>query len=537
VFDFLMPNFLGSSKAFATEFARPITKSQLPGASPEDICHGMEQLKILHQQVLPFILRREKEHVLKELPPKIITTIPCDMSDVQRKIYNEFCNGPQAKKCLEALQSVLHKDIHASDQQQQQQQQHGENHVSRLGADTLKSLLFLRLVCTHPSLAVSSMQSSVPPSSSMRNDGIMGPARNKQSGQQDNEDSLDRLESSGKLLALAELLRSCGILSSGLMAADNDASLIYCQNTGEDDDDDNQRDELYDVFNSSSATTENQGSSTTTSPSKCLIFAQFTHSLDVVEKLVLSRYLPSSSRYLRLDGRVPEDKRADVVDEFNQEESVRILLLTTRIGGLGLNLTGTKGTVQVLLVLFSCLVGTDFFLASSPIRCASIFVRLPSGADTVIFLEHDWNPHADLQSMDRAHRIGQTKTVNVYKLVTTDSVEEKIMKLQDIKLAMSQAIVNTDNSTLFSMGTDRLLDIFSVRSSSNHPSKSTSTSCTARGFAIDDEEEEANLDALVERYADDYVSLSVDDFLRGFQLPTSPVQQDPKEEEPIVKPT
>jgi hypothetical protein len=165
------------------------------------------------------------------------------------------------------------------------------------------------------------------------------------------------------------------------------------------------------------------------------------------------------------------------------------------------------------------------------------FALIPTGADTVIFLEHDWNPHADLQSMDRAHRIGQTKTVNVYKLVTTDSIEEKIMKLQDIKLAMSQAIVNTDNSTLFSMGTDRLLDIFSVRSSSgNHPSKST-TSLAARGFAIDDDEEEANLDALVERYADDYVSLSVDDFLRGFQLPTSPVQQYQKEEEPVIKPT
>lgn len=355
VFDFLMPNFLGSSKAFATEFARPITKSQVPGASPEDICHGMEQLKILHQQVLPFVLRREKEQVLKELPPKIITTIPCDMSDVQRQIYNEFCNGPQAKKCLEALQSVLHKNIHPSD--------HDDDQVSRLGADTLKSLLFLRLVCTHPSLAVSSMRSSVSPASGTSSKGTLERGRSKKGGHQGDEDSLDSLESSGKLLALAELLRNCGILSSGLMAADNDASLIYCQSTGEDDDDDNQRDELSDVLNSASATTENQGSNasttTTTLPSKCLIFAQFTHSLDVVEKLVLSRYLPSSSRYLRLDGRVPQDKRADVVDEFNQENSVRILLLTTRIGGLGLNLTGTRGgdtmgEVWVLLLVKIC---------------------------------------------------------------------------------------------------------------------------------------------------------------------------------------
>ena len=63
--------------------------------------------------------------------------------------------------------------------------------------------------------------------------------------------------------------------------------------------------------------------------------------------------------------------------------------LTTHIGGLGLNLTG---------------------------------------ADTVIFVEHDWNPSKDLQAMDRAHRIGQKKVVNVYRLITRNTIEEKIMK-------------------------------------------------------------------------------------------------------------
>ena len=70
-----------------------------------------------------------------------------------------------------------------------------------------------------------------------------------------------------------------------------------------------------------------------------------------------------------------------------------------------------------------------------------------SGADVVIFLEHDWNPHADLQAMDRAHRLGQTKKVHVYKLVTADSIEEKIMTLHEKKIAMSKAIVNTKNSS------------------------------------------------------------------------------------------
>jgi TATA-binding protein-associated factor len=69
---------------------------------------------------------------------------------------------------------------------------------------------------------------------------------------------------------------------------------------------------------------------------------------------------------------------------------VAILILSTKVGGLGLTLTG---------------------------------------ADVVIFVEHAWNPMDDLQAMDRAHRIGQTKTVNVYRLILKDTIEEKIMGL------------------------------------------------------------------------------------------------------------
>ena len=118
------------------------------------------------------------------------------------------------------------------------------------------------------------------------------------------------------------------------------------------------------------------------------------------------------------------------------------------------------------------------------------------GADIVIFVEHDWNPHADLQAMDRAHRIGQTRNVQVYRIIASNSVDEKIMKLQETKLAISQAIVNTDNSTMYSMRTDRLLDIFTLERS---------------------EEDTANETAedLLERYVGEYSSLSIDKFIEG----------------------
>lgn len=82
----------------------------------------------------------------------------------------------------------------------------------------------------------------------------------------------------------------------------------------------------------------------------------------------------------------------------------------------------------------------------------------------------DWNPFVDLQAIDRAHRIGQKKSVNVYRFVTTgagaaigETIEEKMMSLQRKKTATSDAVVNTANSSLYSMGTDRLLDVFTCR--------------------------------------------------------------------------
>lgn len=79
--------------------------------------------------------------------------------------------------------------------------------------------------------------------------------------------------------------------------------------------------------------------------------------------------MPSVS-YLRMDGSTPVSKRFEMQQTFNSDPTIDVLLLTTRVGGLGLTLTG---------------------------------------ADTVIFLEHDWNPMKDMQAMDRSHRIGQVR--------------------------------------------------------------------------------------------------------------------------------
>lgn len=82
-----------------------------------------------------------------------------------------------------------------------------------------------------------------------------------------------------------------------------------------------------------------------------------------------------------------------------------------------------------------------------------------TGADVVIFVDHDWNPSKDLQAMDRAHRLGQTKTVSVFRLITAGTLEEKIMNCQAFKTRVSRTVISDENSSFLSMATDQLLDL------------------------------------------------------------------------------
>ncbi|CAN0130610.1 unnamed protein product, partial [Discosporangium mesarthrocarpum] len=169
---------------------------------------------------------------------------------------------------------------------------------------------------------------------------------------------------------------------------------------------------------------------------KCLVFAIHKAVLDVVESALLRPWLPSV-RYARLDGSTPTRDRQRVVDCFNSDPFVALLLLTTSVGGLGLNL---------------------------------------STASMVIFLEHNWNPMVDLQAMDRAHRLGQRKTVNVYRLVAADSIEQRVLHLQGHKLEVVATVVSEENSTAFARGTDEVLTVLETAAVSTGSSNGSCTS-------------------------------------------------------------
>lgn len=133
--------------------------------------------------------------------------------------------------------------------------------------------------------------------------------------------------------------------------------------------------------------------------SRVLIFSQMSRLLDILEDYCVFRQY----KYCRIDGSTAHEDRIAAIDEYNKPDSEKfVFLLTTRAGGLGINLTT---------------------------------------ADIVVLYDSDWNPQADLQAMDRAHRIGQTKQVVVYRFVTDNAIEEKVLERAAQKLRLDQLVI------------------------------------------------------------------------------------------------
>merc|ERR1711902_276901 len=146
---------------------------------------------------------------------------------------------------------------------------------------------------------------------------------------------------------------------------------------------------------------------------RVLMFCQMTQCMTIIEDYFNFK----GYRFLRLDGMTKADERADMLKIFNSKDSEYfIFLLSTRAGGLGLNL---------------------------------------QTADTVVIFDSDWNPHQDLQAQDRAHRIGQKNEVRVLRLMTVNSVEERILAAARYKLNMDEKVIQAGMFNQRSTGSER----------------------------------------------------------------------------------
>lgn len=150
---------------------------------------------------------------------------------------------------------------------------------------------------------------------------------------------------------------------------------------------------------------------------KILLFSSYTSMFKIIEKELEKKEI----KYFKLVGNTPVNKRIEMVDEFNNNEDIKVFLISPKAGGTGLNLTS---------------------------------------ADVVIHYDPWWNVSSENQATDRAYRIGQKNSVQVYKLITSNSIEEKINKMQERKEKLSKDVLSTEETFISKMTKEEILDLF-----------------------------------------------------------------------------
>lgn len=278
IFDFIMPGYLANLTKFQSKY------------KIKDFDEDSEILiKGLSKQINPFILRRKKSDVVKELPEKLINDIYIDLKDEQKKLYVAELN-----RVKEEMDKIIKEE--------------GMNKARFL---ILQLLTKLRQICIDPSIVYDNYT--------------------------DGSNKIEQLEN---------------IVSE------------YTKNNH-----------------------------------KVLIFSSFKTALNIVKEKLNN----SKIKTYMIDGSVPAKTRIEMVDNFNENDDIKVFLIMLKSGGTGLNL---------------------------------------ASADVVIHLDLWWNPQAENQATDRAHRIGQTNTVEVIHLINKGTIEEKILELQNKKRILSDKLID-----------------------------------------------------------------------------------------------
>jgi SNF2 family DNA or RNA helicase len=294
---FVNPGMLGSINNFKTNYSNPIDKE------------GNEQVAVELQKIInPFVLRRTKEQVATELPPKIEDVIFCDMDKKQREVYDAYRNEYRNK---------LLKKIE-------------EEGIEKSKFMVLEALTRLRQICDSPALL--------------------------------KDKEIDTTES----VKIKEIVNHI---------------------------------------------TEK------TAQHKVLLFSQFVAMLTLIKDELNKRGIA----YEYLDGKSSTTQRESSVENFQNNDDLRVFLISLKAGGTGLNLTA---------------------------------------ADYVYIVDPWWNPAVENQAIDRCYRIGQDKHVFAYRMICKNTVEEKILTLQAKKKKIAQDIIQTDDSIMKTIDVNDIKGLF-----------------------------------------------------------------------------
>jgi SWI/SNF-related matrix-associated actin-dependent regulator of chromatin subfamily A containing DEAD/H box 1 len=356
--DFILPEVF-SPKMSKLEFLfdqRATTKPNDTKIEGKNFNPLMSEQAISKAKVMmsPFVLRRTKAQVMKDLPQKHTSIEYCSLVPSQSRIYEEELKGIQELRAEKAKRKLM-----------------SEIEVRKLPPLTKRStniLMTLRKACMHPLLfrrLYTDQMLKVMSRAIVKNPAFMNA----------NEHYVFE---DFQVMSDFEITQFCHTYPNEL------GKFVLRQSIYEDS---GKVRALVDMLKKIVEKGE-----------KVLIFSMFTQMLDVLEK-VLSLH---GWKFLRLDGSTTVDTRQTMIDKFYEDKTIPIFLLSTKAGGFGINLI-----------------------------CAN----------NVILYDQSLNPHDDKQAEDRAHRVGQTKEVNVVRLITKNSIEENILQMAFNKLQLDNSMM------------------------------------------------------------------------------------------------
>ncbi|CAG9571273.1 putative DNA excision repair protein [Leishmania major strain Friedlin] len=360
LFDFVRPGLLGTMSRFIDEFETPIAQSRNARASPLSLATAVECAKALQAHIAPYMLRRLKRQVNTSLPPKYERVLRVPLADKQLDQYLQVLSSPAVQRLFAqtamfgSRNGGLDRDgrdstgsLHVAGLRANMA---SRRHSSGVRLESFRLMNQLRQICNHADIYAV-----------------------QQGADEEDRMMLARRGAAAKLSAISATrpgqhrsFRSnnpVDLLGSGKL----NALLMMLKE--------------WQSFGH-----------------RVLVFSQTRIMLDIIENMCEQQ----AYSYIRMDGATNSHYRQELMDRFNEDDSIFVALLTTRVGGIGVNLIG---------------------------------------ADRVVIYDPDWNPITDVQARERAWRIGQKREVCVYRLITSGSVEESILRRQLAKMYVTDKVL------------------------------------------------------------------------------------------------
>eukprot|EP01135_Chromosphaera_perkinsii_P008600 Nk52_evm42s1401 gene=Nk52_evmTU42s1401 len=389
LYDFVFPGKLGTLPVFLAQFAIPINNGGYANASSVQVQTAYKCACVLRDVINPYLLRRLKQDVKLELPEKKEQILFCKLTPHQRRIYKQIIESRAVEQILSGERQIFY------------------------------GIFLLRKLCNHPALLV---RDSLKYLKGVKKESLLA--------KKGEESEKKKKPWKKKKRTYADRVKEKVASRSVYGVEENDfKEAIDGDGDGEDEEEeifeeplpfDGEQVECEWMQSGKMLVVDSLLRMWYDQKHRVLLFSQTRQMLDLIEAFVVEK----GYTFRRMDGNTNINQRQALIDEFNKRKDIFVFLLTTKVGGLGVNLMG---------------------------------------ANRVVIYDPDWNPSTDNQAMERAWRIGQTKNVTVYRLLTAGTIEEKIYHRQIFKQFLTNRVLKDPKQKRFFKSND-LYELFTLGS-------------------------------------------------------------------------